>query len=146
MSSFNEIKDYLFQVIYGGTNKTYKFANTLTLNGFLIAKPNVYELGTGQEFIVFTIMQLRPNGKSRFYTCISNATSVKELLLGQEYVAFINILAKVQRGKNKSLQAQVENVEIAYDFPNLEILPPLDFNDYKKKKGFGKNEELEDED
>ena len=147
MSKFSEIKDYLFNVIYGGTNKTYKFANTLTLNGFIISKPNVYELGTGLEYVAFTIMQLRPNGKSHFYTCMSCNTSVKETLNNLTNVSFVNILAKVQRSKKKNLQVQVENLEIAYDFPSLEILPALDFDTYKKKKGFTDNEsEIVDDD
>ena len=145
MTRFSEIRDYLFQVIYGG-NKNYKFANTLTLNGFLVAKPNVYETATGREFIIFTLMQLRPSGNARYFTCYSSEKGVMDSLLKAEYVCFVNILAKVQRVKHKTLQAQVESIEIAYDFPNFEILPALDIQEFRKKKGVYQSDELEDED
>ena len=151
MTKFSEIRQYIYDICYGGNKKDYKFANTITLNGFLVSKPNVYELGTGQEYIVFTLMQIQPNFNAQYFTCVSNSHKVKEQLLNVKYLSFVNVLAKARRNKNKGLHAQVEMIEISYDFPAFEILPALDFNAYKERKGFGKKkdqetiEELDDE-
>lgn len=150
MTKFSEIRQYIYDIIYGGNNKNYKFANTITLNGFLVSKPNIYELGTGQEYIVFTLMQIQPNFNAQYFTCVSNSHKVKEQLLNLKHLSFVNVLAKARRNKNKGLHAQVETIEITYEFPAFDILPALDYNAYKERKGFGKKvdqeiEELEDE-
>lgn len=105
--------------VYLGTGETtYKnFANSITLNGFLISKPTFKTCYNGKEIALFNLFQL--DRKSyRIFICKSFAQNVIDSLKQVKSVCLINCLGMLANTPRSRFSFQIEQIMIThtYDF------------------------------
>lgn len=113
-------------------DKYRNYANSVTINGFLINRPRKFVTDGGKEMRIFSLVQIEKNKSTKFFSCQTFAKSVIEELDSLECATLVNALGMISSQKTGKLKLKIEEVSCTHSFEDIPLLDAYEYGQSKE--------------